>query len=198
MRENWAMLRMSKSGRLSLLVLLTGGCLTVVGLAGETGKQDPVCEAKTPMEGTPTETVRVPTVAQAREQARLLHDSLHSTLLIVHRKYYREDEKLPIPSSVLDDVFEDLQQNRKIRFRWLSVNAEAMNIDHEPKTEFEKRAAAALADGKPEYEQVEQGIYRHVGRICLPSQCLKCHLPNRRSTATRFAGLMISLPVSEK
>lgn len=192
------MWKTSKAGRSLLLVLVAGGCLTVVGLAEEAGNKEPVCEAKTPKEGTPAEKVTVPTVSQAREQARLLHDSLHSTLLIIHRKYYREDERMPIPSSVLDDVFEELQEDRKISFRWLSVNAEAMNIDHEPKTEFEKRAAAALSDGKLEYEQVEKGTYRHVGRICLPSQCLKCHLPNRRSTATRFAGLMISFPVSEK
>ena len=137
-------------------------------------------------------------VRAAREQARLLHEALHSTLLIVHQKYYREDEKLPIPSSVLDEVFEHLQETRDIKFRWISVNAEAMNIDHEPKTEFEKQAAEALADGKTEYEQVEKGVYRHAGTICLPSQCLKCHMPNRRSTATRFAGLVISLPVKEK
>ncbi|QDU48559.1 c-type heme family protein [Gimesia panareensis] len=191
------MLKMRNRGRFLLCCLLVVTCLTVVGFAGESGKKEPVCEKKVATEGTPDETQITPTISQAREQARLLHETLHSTLLIVHRKYYREDEKLPIPSSVLDDVFEDLQENRKIRFRWISVNAEAMNIDHEPKTEFEKRAAAAIADGKPEYEQVEKGIYRHVGRICLPSQCLKCHMPNRRSTATRFAGLIISLPVQE-
>lgn len=184
----------------SLFVLLcVAVMLSVVCAAEEQNKAaDQFCEKKLHGETETQTDLKKVKVDAVREQARLLHDALHSTLLIVHKKYYREDEKLPIPSSVLDEVFEDLEEGREIKFRWISVNAEAMNIDHEPKTEFEKQAAEALADGKPEYEQVEKGIYRHAGRICLPSQCLKCHMPNRRSTATRFAGLIISLPVNEK
>lgn len=179
---------------LSVVVLFS-----VVCIAEEKHTEaDRLCEKNFTAEQEGANVTKKVSVDAARAQARLLHETLHATLLIVHQKYYREDEKLPIPSSVLDDVFEDLQKNRDINFRWISVNAEAMNIDHEPKTEFEKQAAEALSDGKTEFEQVEKGVYRHVGTICLPSQCLKCHLPNRRSTATRFAGLIISLPVKEK
>ncbi|WP_417387245.1 c-type heme family protein [Gimesia sp.] len=184
----------------SLCVLLSVAVLlSVVCLAEEQNKDaDQLCEQKVKGEPGGKQDLKKANVDAAREQARLLHEALHSTLLIVHQKYYREDEKLPIPSSVLDEVFEHLQETRDIKFRWISVNAEAMNIDHEPQTEFEKQAAKAIADGKTEYEQVEKGVYRHAGMICLPSQCLKCHMPNRRSTATRFAGLVISLPVKEK
>ena len=181
--------------RLMILSVFVAGVLTAVGFAADGVKEEKACAEKKEQQKEAPKTI---SVEAAREQARLLHDALHSTLLIVHRKYYREDEKLPIPSSVLDDVFEELQRTRNIKFRWISVNAEAMNIDHEPKTEFEKQAAEVLSSGKKEFEQVEKGIYRHVGTICLPSQCLKCHMPNRRSTATRFAGLIISLPVNEK
>ncbi|MCA9015915.1 MAG: DUF3365 domain-containing protein [Planctomycetaceae bacterium] len=184
--------------RLLCLSVFVAGVLTVVGFAADGVKEEKACNDKEVAGEGLKGDQRPLSVNAAREQARLLHDALHSTLLVVHRKYYREDEKLPIPSSVLDDVFEEMQETRKISFRWISVNAEAMNIDHEPKTEFEKQAAEALSSGKKEFEQVEKGVYRHVGTICLPSQCLKCHMPNRRSTETRFAGLIISLPVSEK
>jgi len=184
--------------RLTLVTIVISGVLSVSGFAEESVKGDKVSEKKAAADRAQKSNQKPVSVKEARGQARLLHEVLHSTLLIVHRKYYREDEKLPIPSSVLDDVFEEMQQNRNIKFRWISVNAEAMNIDHEPKTKFEKRAAEALSSGKKEFEQVEKGTYRHVGAIRLPSQCLKCHMPNRRSTDTRFAGLIISLPVSEK
>ncbi|QDV48954.1 c-type heme family protein [Gimesia fumaroli] len=184
--------------RFLILLLCVAGVLTAVGFAADGVKEEKACAEKEGVDEGRKGNPKTGSVEAAREQARLLHDTLHSTLLIVHRKYYREDEKLPIPSSVLDDVFEEMQRTRNIKFRWISVNAEAMNIDHEPKTEFEKQAAEALSSGKKEFEQVEKGVYRHVGTICLPSQCLKCHMPNRRSTATRFAGLIISLPVSEK
>ena len=184
--------------RLLLLVGVIAGGFSIVGFAAEKTTKEKICVEKTASPHKQNGEQKLATLKEAREQARLLHEALHSTLLIVHRKYYREDEKLPIPSSVLDDVFEEIQRKRKIEFRWISVNAEAMNIDHEPKTEFEKQAADVLSSGKKEFEQVEKGTYRHAGVICLPSQCLKCHMPNRRSSATRFAGLIISLPVSKK
>lgn len=192
------MMLKSNLTRLLLQSVLVAGLVTAAGFAAGTPDKEQVCKEKKAARAIEKEHGQRVTVKEARGQARLLHSALHTTLLAVHRQYYREDEKLPIPSSVLDQVFEEMQQTQNIKFRWISVNAEAMNIDHEPKTEFEKRAAEVLSSGKKEYEQVEKGIYRHVGVICLPSQCLKCHMPNRRSTATRFAGLIISLPVSEK
>lgn len=185
--------------RILIPFVCAAGVVTAAGFAADGGKEEKTrAEKETVSAEVAGQVQQSLSVNAAREQARLLHDALHSTLLIVHRKYYREDEKLPIPSSVLDDVFEEMQRTRNIKFRWISVNAEAMNIDHEPKTAFEKQAAEALSSGKKEFEQVEKGIYRHVGTIKLPSQCLKCHMPNRRSTATRFAGLIISLPVRQK
>ena len=186
------------ASRLTVVTIVLLGGIAVSGFAEESIKSDKVSGKKAKAGDVQKAKQKPISVKEARGQARLLHDVLHSTLLIVHRKYYREDEKLPIPSSVLDDVFEEMQQNRDIKFRWISVNAEAMNIDHEPKNKFEKQAAEVLSSGKKEFEQVEKGTYHHVGAIRLPSQCLKCHMPNRRSTDTRFAGLIISLPVREK
>ncbi|VAX40030.1 hypothetical protein MNBD_PLANCTO02-2446 [hydrothermal vent metagenome] len=133
------------------------------------------------------------TLTEAKEQAKLLHEAFHTTLQVVHRQYFRQDEKLQIPSRTLDTIFEKLSDNREIQFKWISVNAQAMNIDHEPETKFEKKAAQVIASGKDSYEQVEKGVYRHAGKILLLNQCLKCHLPDRTSTKTRFAGLIISM-----
>lgn len=139
----------------------------------------------------------LPDLQEARGRARLLHDALHATLQIVHRRFYREDEGLPIPARTLQAVFDILDQDQKIQLRWISVNAQAMNVDHEPRDDFEKRAAQALAAGKPEYESVEPGVYRHAGAVTLSSECLKCHLPQRTSTEARAAGLVISIPVRQ-
>jgi hypothetical protein len=73
-----------------------------------------------------------------------------------------------------------------------------MDVDHKPSDEFEKNAAAALSKGKQEFELVENHVYRHAGVITLSSECLKCHLPNRRSNKDRAAGLVISMPVKDE
>jgi hypothetical protein len=137
-------------------------------------------------------------VAAARQQAEVLHETLHATLQIVHHQYYREDEGLAIPAATLRKVFDEVARRRKVEIRWLAVNAEAMNIEHSPRDAFERDAVAALAAGKEAHETVADGIYRRAGAITLTSDCLKCHLPNRTSTEDRAAGLLISIPVEEK
>ena len=134
---------------------------------------------------------------QAQQQAKILHDTFHITLQVVHRQYFRQDDKVQIPSRTLDTVFERLSEKHNIKFNWISVNAQAMNIDHEPETKFQKAAAKAIASGKESYEQIEDNVYRSAGRIQLLNQCLKCHLPDRTSTKTRFAALIISMKLKK-
>ncbi len=137
------------------------------------------------------------TLKEAQGQAKLLHETFHMTLHVVHRQYFRHNEKVQIPSRTLDTVFEELSSKRDIEFNWISVNAQAMNIDHEPETKFQKAAAKAIASGKDSYEKIEDGIYRIAGKVLLLNQCLKCHLPDRTSTKTRFAALIISMKLKK-
>lgn len=136
-----------------------------------------------------------PSLEEARSRAELLHDAFHATLQEVHHAYFREDEKVVIPAVTLKKVFGELARQRKIELRWLSVNAQAMNVEHEPKSDFEKEASKAIAAGAKHFERTEGGVYRRVGAIVLTSECLKCHLPLRSSNKDRLAGLMISVPM---
>ena len=138
------------------------------------------------------------TVDEARERARLLHETFHATLQFVHHEYYRPDQKLAIPATTLKRVFDELATSRNVKLRWLAVNAQAMNVDHIAEDEFEKAAVMALTKGQEEFSQVEDGVYRHAGAITLSSECLKCHLPRRTSTKDRTAALVISIPLLKK
>lgn len=135
------------------------------------------------------------TLEEARGRAQLLHTAFEATLLAVHHQYYREDEGIPIPAMTLRGVFDKLATQRQVRLRWLAVNAEAMNTDHQPRGEFEEAAVKALRSGEDFYERVDGNVYQHVGVITLTADCLKCHLPNRTSTRDRAAGLVIAVPL---
>ena len=141
------------------------------------------------------QTQRPTSVEEARARARILHEAFHGALQVMHRDFFDEDNARVLPSRSLEDVFDELEDQYDIKIRWLAVNAKAMNVDHEAEGEFEKGAVKALASGKKEYESVQENRYRHVGTIRLASQCLKCHLPRRTSTADRSAGLLISMPL---
>lgn len=136
-------------------------------------------------------------VGEARARARLLHETIHASLQIVHQEYYREGESLKIPAATMRQVFREVSERQKIQLRWLVVDAQAMNADHKPQNDFEKQAAEALAAGKLSHEKVEATAYRHVGRIALTSDCLKCHAPNRTSNKERVAGLVITIPLAQ-
>jgi hypothetical protein len=151
-----------------------------------------------PVEAAPATAAKPPaSLDEARARARLLHEAIHGALQVMHRDFYREGEKLPLPSRSLDDVFAEMARTHGVQIRWMAVNAQAMNVDHEAQDEFEKHAVEVLAAGQEEYGAVESGRYRHAGRVKLASDCLGCHLPSRNSTRDRVAGLVISMPVGK-
>ena len=138
------------------------------------------------------------TLEEARRQATLLHTAMHAALQVVHHRYYREDEGLPIPAATLKEVFSELEQEEHVALRWLAVEGQVMNTDHKAQTPFEVEAVAALKAGKGEFERAEDGMFRRAAAITLTNHCLKCHMPDRKSTANRTAGLVISIPLKQE
>lgn len=162
------------------LLLLVGGPLLAIGGAASPDKAD-----------------KAPSADEARTRARLLHETIHATLHYVHHEYYREDEGLTIPAATMSRVFREVAERQKVQLRWLAVDGEAMNADHKPRDEFERQAAAAIAAGKQEFERIDKDVYRLAAPITLTSDCLKCHIPNRKSSEDRSAGLVVSIPLGE-
>ena len=88
------------------------------------------------------------TVAEARRQSRLLHNTYIATLHTVHRQYFDEGERETIPARAMEEVFRQVDAETGGKTRWISVNTPAMNIDHKPKDGFENDAALQLAKGE--------------------------------------------------
>ena len=132
---------------------------------------------------------------QARQRAQLLHDIYESTLLTMHRHYFEPDKQRVIPSRALEDVFYTGRRRWGVEARWLAVSAQAMNIDHKPKTVFEKAAVRALATGKKRHEEVRDGTYRMAAPIVLFANCIRCHTTRGRNPVAR---LVLSLPVKSE
>lgn len=133
-------------------------------------------------------------VAAARRQAELLHTLVHATLHNVHERDDRENEGLPLPAAALREVFSVLEKEHEVTLRWLAVDGEAMNTDHRATTDFEKQAVAALRSGQASFEAFDEKVYRRAAAVTLKNQCLKCHFPQRRSTADRQTGLIATSP----
>lgn len=167
---------------------------TIAGLAGAFGVLGTF--AAEPMQSNPTEGQQVP-VALARDRARLMHDVYAATLHVMHERYFH-GERAMVPARALEDVFTEIKRQSRTDARWIAVNLKAMSINHEPKSDFEKSAAKAIAEGKSELEVVEDGYYRRAGAIPLADGCISCHagLFKEASKTPKFAALVISVPLS--
>jgi hypothetical protein len=134
-------------------------------------------------------------IAESRLRAQLLHETIHGALQVMHRDFFKQDEHHRIPSSSLEDVFKELERSWQVKVRWLAVNAKPMNIDHEPRDAFERKAAKAIGEGEASYDSNDGKVYRFAGAITLGNECLKCHVPDRTSLEDRKAAVTFTMPV---
>ena len=106
-------------------------------------------------------------------------------------------ERSVVPARAMEDVFSEIKRQSQVDARWISVNLKAMSIDHEPASDFEKKAAREIADGKSELDVVEDGYYRRAGAIPLSSGCVSCHagLFKEATQTPKYAALVISVPI---
>lgn len=139
------------------------------------------------------------TVSEARERAKLMHNIYAATLEVMHHHFFRRDRSV-LPARALEDVFAEMDKQSNIKAAWISVNTKAMSIHHEPKTDFEKQAARAIAAGKGDHELVEDGYYRRASAIPLGAGCVSCHTGffSKTPQTQRFAALVISVPLNKK
>jgi hypothetical protein len=141
----------------------------------------------------PATGVEAEQVAEARLRSRLLHETIHGSLQVMHRDFFRDEKQ--IPSESMEDVFAELERTWQVKVKWLAVNAKAMNAKHVPATPFDRQAADAIAAGREMFDASADGVYQYAGTINLGNQCLKCHVPQRTSLEDRKAAVVISMPL---
>lgn len=136
-------------------------------------------------------------VAVARDRATLMHEIYESTLHSMHRHYFRRERAI-LPARAMEDVFSEMEGHSKVSARWIAVNTKAMSINHEPETEFEKRAAREIGSGKDHVESIDKDYYHRATAIPLGAGCVSCHngLLAPPNSIPRFAGLVISVPIT--
>lgn len=137
----------------------------------------------------------MPSEAEAIIRARLLHAAFDGALRVMHRDFFRKGDSKAIPSESLKDVFKTMADEQGVTIRWLASAETVMNVDNKPEDDFQKRALKAITGGEKEVSAVEKEMFRYAGVIVLQNQCLKCHVPERKTLEDRFAALEISMPV---
>ncbi len=135
------------------------------------------------------------TAKEARIRARILHESFAGALQVMHRDYFREGQRLKLPSQSLEDVFKEMAKTHGVKLRWLAVNANAMSVNHKAQNSFEEQVVKELSSGKEEFEMVSEKSFQYAGSIRLSASCVKCHVRGRTSNAEKKAALVIKMPL---
>ncbi len=184
---------------LGMMFGITGVLCMAIGLCAEpSGGESSSSQSNKPStsDSKITDQERV-SVAVARDRAKVMHDIYVATLDVMHHRYFHS-ERAVVPARAMEDVFSEIKRQSKVEARWISVNLKAMSIDHEPESDFEKKAAEEIATGTSQFELVEGGYYRRAGAIPLTGGCISCHggLFLRETVKTpKYAGLVISVPI---
>ena len=134
---------------------------------------------------------------RARERAALMHKVYAATLVAVHEHYF-EGCRGVAPARAMKDIFREVEEDAGVQAHWISASFKAMNIGHEPRTDFEKRASRELARGGGPVETIDDGLYRRAEGVPFHGSCISCHSENFGSTSPRrkYAGLIVSVPVT--
>lgn len=161
---------------------------------GSTWADEPVAAERVELRAVPAAELALPkSLAEARSRARLLFELAHGSLQVMHRDFFDDEKAHAIPSASLDDVFAEMKSSFDVEMKWLNAGTDIVNTDHQPRGDFEVQAAKRIQRGESAVEQSVDGKYQYVGAIRLRSQCLKCHIKDRKSTEDRFAALLIQM-----
>jgi hypothetical protein len=154
--------------------------------------------ADPPATGTNLPTPTPVSLEVAKDRARLMSEIYLATLEVMHDRYFHR-ERAVLPARAMEDIFAEINRQSKIETRWISASLKPMSVNHEPKTDFEKRASQEIAQGQTDVEVVEASVYRRAVAVPLGSSCINCHTGffKEPSKSPQFAGLVISIPVTE-
>ena len=193
----WAILRRTGTMNLTLRIgswlLLLGATACLVSITSHLPAAPP--DATAIGKESPVDPDKRVTLERARERAKLAGEIYAASLHMLHHHYFLR-EKSVVPARAMEDLFDQIRRDSHLSARWISVNAKAMSIDHEPQNEFEKNAARALAGGENAFELVEAGRYRVATSIPLRGGCMHCHgsFGGSESKIRHYAGLVIEIP----
>ena len=186
----------TRTGRCLAFVVV--GAVTAGALSGQEagGSKKEARPKDVPKAAAPSAAKLEAAVSVARERAKLLHDVYSTTLKVMHHRYFRQDGPV-LPARAMEDVFEDMADLSGDKANWIAVNTKAMSINHEPSTDFEKKAAEELSGGKEDFELVGDGVYQRAAVIPLRSSCISCHTKmfSEPPKSPRYAALVISIPL---
>ena len=118
-------------------------------------------------------------VERAREQVKMLDDLYKTAVVGITSTYVNQQNDTPA-AAVAKKLFEAMHKKGHHLTRLIDVTGKPKSLDNVAESEFEKKAAAAIKDGKTFIEEIAENNGKPVYRAAtiVPAamkQCVQCH-----------------------
>jgi len=116
-----------------------------------------------------------PALERTREQVKMLDELYKNAVVSITNKYDG-----PPAIKVAKDVFAAMEKSGWHKAKLVDASGSPQNEANLPRTEFEKRAAAAIRAGKPYFEEIDgkgpgRKLYAATIVPAVTKKCAKCH-----------------------
>lgn len=177
--------------RMSLALLVACGVGVAVwqsrGPASAADKAAPAAAATAPDKAA---------VDRAREQAKMLDDLYKTAVVKMTQVYVGQQGEVPAAVAAIE-IFHEMKKKGWHDARLVDASGKPKNKANVAATEFEKRAVAAMKEGKAYYEEVGEVKGKPVFRAAtvVPAVMKECAVCHKVKEGTLLGTLVYELPI---
>lgn len=118
-------------------------------------------------------------VERTRKTVRMLDDVYKTAVVLITEHYVNDDDDLPAGTAAIV-LFDAIKKKGWHEVRLLDATGDPIDDDNVAKDDFERKAIAALKEGKDFYDQVEKKDGKRFLRAATPipvahKKCVMCH-----------------------
>lgn len=135
-------------------------------------------------------------VERARDQVKML-DTLYKTAVVHMTKYY-VGQQGEVPAAVVaGEVFEAMKKNGFHEARLIDISGKPKRKQNVAKSEFEKKAADVIKNGKPYFEEIGEKDGKPVFRAAtvVPAVMKECAVCHRVKEGDLLGAIVYELPI---
>lgn len=135
-------------------------------------------------------------VERTREQVKMLDDLYKTAVVKITAVYVGQQGEVPAAVAAMA-IFEEMKKKGWHNARLVDASGKPKNKDNVAKTDFEKKAVAAMKEGKPYFEEIGEANGKPVFRAAtvvpaVMKECASCH---KVKEGTLLGTIVYELPI---
>jgi hypothetical protein len=135
-------------------------------------------------------------VERTREQVKMLDDLYKTAVVKITKVYVGQQGEVPAAVAAME-IFEEMKKKGWHNARLVDASGKPKNKDNAAKTDFEKKAVAAMKEGKTYFEEIGEEKGKPVFRAAtvVPAVMKECAVCHKVKEGTLLGTIVYELPI---